>query len=147
MGKPYGTLMMRNLQLTKDGELLQDPERYRRLVEKLNYLTMTRPDIAYLSIMSQYMLCPTVDHWAALEQILCYLKSAPRRGLLCKDYGHTIIECFSGTDLEGSKEDRISTSGYYVFVGGNLISWKSKKQNLVPLPGVESKYRAMTVCV
>ena len=45
--KPCSTPMLPNLQLTKDGELFEDPERYRRLVGKLNYLTVTRPDIAY----------------------------------------------------------------------------------------------------
>ena len=40
--KPFSTPMVPNLQLTKDGELFEDPERYRRYVGKLNYLTMTR---------------------------------------------------------------------------------------------------------
>lgn len=38
-----------NLKLLHDqGELLEDQERYIKLVRKLNYLIMTRPDIAYL---------------------------------------------------------------------------------------------------
>jgi len=63
--KPCSSPMIPNLQLTKEGELFKDPERYRRLVGKLNYLTVTRPDIAYsVSIVSQFMSSPIVDYWA-----------------------------------------------------------------------------------
>ena len=51
--------------------------------------------------------------------------------ILYKDYSHTNIECFSDVNWAKSKEDKRSTSGYCVFVGGNLMSWKSKKQNVV----------------
>ena len=56
VAKPSGTPMMPNQQLVKEGKLCKDPKRYRRLVEKLNYLTVTRPDIAYsVSVVSQFM--------------------------------------------------------------------------------------------
>ena len=136
--------MVPNLQLTKDGELFEDLERYRRLVGKLNYLTVTRPDIAYsVSVVSQYMSSPTVDHWKAVEQILGYLKGAPGRGIMYDNHGHTRIECFSDADWAGCKEDRRSTSGYCVFIGGILVSWKSKKQNIVSRSSAESEYKAM----
>ena len=78
--KPCQSLMAQSLHLTKEGELFEEPERYRRLVGKLNYLTITRLDISYfVSIVSQYMSSPTIDHWAAVEQILCYLKGTPGR--------------------------------------------------------------------
>ena len=98
-GKPCSTLMAPNVQLTKEGELFEHPEIYKRLVEKLNCLIVTRPDIVYsISVLSQYMSSPIVNHWAAVEHILCYLKEAPRRGILYKKYGHTRIECFSDVD-------------------------------------------------
>ena len=60
--KPYSTPMTPNVQITKEGDLFEDPERYRRLVGKLNYLTVTRLNIAYLvSVLSQYMLFPRVS--------------------------------------------------------------------------------------
>lgn len=51
---------------------LDDPESYRRLIGKLNYLIITRPDIVYfISIISQFMSFSIVDRWAVLIQILC----------------------------------------------------------------------------
>ena len=117
-------------QSPEKGKLFENPEKYKRL--KLNYLTITRPDIVYsVNVVSQYMSSPTVDHWAAVEQILCYLKEASRHGILYSNHGHNILECFTDVDWAGSKEDRRSTSGYYVFVGRNLVSRKSKKQSVV----------------
>ena len=87
--KPCSSPMAPDLHLTREGELFEAPERYRRLVGKLNYLIITRPDIAHsVSVVSQYMLSPTVDNWAAVEYILCYLKGAPRRGILYSNHGH-----------------------------------------------------------
>ena len=78
--KPCSSPMAPSLHLTREGNLFGDLERYRRLVGKLNYLILTRPDIAHsISVVSQYMSFPTVDHWVVVEHILCYLKGAPRR--------------------------------------------------------------------
>ena len=123
--------MTQSLHLTREGELFEDPEIYRRLVGKLNYLTVTRLDIAYsVSVVSQCMSSPTVDHWAAVEHILCYLKGASRRGILYSNHGHNRLECFMDADWAGSKENRRSTSGYYVFVGANLVHGRVRNRAL-----------------
>ena len=71
--------MAQILHLTREDELFRDPKRYRRLVRKLNYLTVTRLDISHsVSVISQYMSSSTVDHCAAVEHILYYLKGASR---------------------------------------------------------------------
>ena len=73
--KPCSSLMVLDVHLTREGETFENPQRYRRLVGKLNYLTKTRHDIAHsVSVISQYMFAPTGDHWAAAEKVLCYLK-------------------------------------------------------------------------
>ena len=60
---PCSTSMTSNVQITKEGDLFEDLERYRRLVGKLNYFIVIRPDIAYsVSVFNQYMLSPTVNH-------------------------------------------------------------------------------------
>ena len=137
--------MAQSLHLTREGEFFEDPERYRRLVGKLNYLIVTRLDIAYsVSVISQYMSSRTVDHWAVVEQILCYLKGAPGHGILCSNHGYNRPECFTDANWAGSKEDRRSTLGYYVFIGENLVSWKSKKKkSIVSRSSAEFEYRAM----
>ena len=44
--------------------------------------------------------------------------------------------------------DRKSTSNYYTYVGENLVTWKSKKQNIATKSSAQSEYRSMvyTAC-
>ncbi|KAI5328449.1 hypothetical protein L3X38_027846 [Prunus dulcis] len=105
-------------------QVLTNKERYQRLVRIFIYLSLTRLDIAYaVSVASQFMRSPSDDHMAAVMRILSYLKFAPGR-------------------------DRHSTSGYFTFVGGNLVTWCSKKQNVVSRSFAKFEYRgiAQGVC-
>ena len=71
--KPCDSPMVPGVHLTKEGETFDDPKRYRRLVGKPNYLIVARFDIAYsVSVVSQYISSPTIDHLATVEWILRY---------------------------------------------------------------------------
>ncbi|CAL9002382.1 unnamed protein product [Prunus brigantina] len=121
-----------------------DKKRYQRLVGKLIYLAHTRPDIAYaVSVVSQFMHAPSEDHMAAVTRILRYLKVTPGKGLMFSKYGHTDVEGYTDADWAGSATDRRSTSGYFTFVGGNLVTWRSKKQKVVSRSSAEAEYRGM----
>jgi hypothetical protein len=108
--------------LPGQGEPLKDPERYQCLVGRLNYLTVTRPDITFAaSIVSQYLSAPCDCHWNTIIRILRYIKNILGRGLLHEDKGDAKITCYSDADWAESLSDRRSTSGYCFLIGGNMI--------------------------
>ncbi|XP_024158807.1 uncharacterized mitochondrial protein AtMg00810-like [Rosa chinensis] len=79
--KPAHTPLDTKLQLNVSSEPLFNLTSSQRLVGKLIYLTITRPDISYaVSIVSQFMLAPTLAHLHIVKQILRYLKSSVGRG-------------------------------------------------------------------
>lgn len=118
--------------------------RYQRLVDKLIYLSHTRPDIAYaVSVVSQFMHNPSKDHMDAVIRIMRYLKSSPGKGLMFTKNNHVQVEGYTDADWAGDITNRKFTSGYFTFVGGNLVTWKSKKQKVVALSSVEAEFRGM----
>ena len=72
------------------------------------------------------------------------MKESTRRFILYSNHGHDRLECFTDIDWVGSKENKRSSTGYCVFIGTNLVLWKSKKQSIVSRSSAESEYRAMT---
>ena len=90
--KPVDTPMDLNIKLVpSQGELLRDPGRYRQLVGKLNYLTITRPDVSFLVNVSQFLQSPCDSHWDVAVRILRYVKGTPGQGVLYENRGHTQI--------------------------------------------------------
>ena len=65
--------------------------------------------------------------------------------MLYENKGHTQIVGYSDVDWAGSPTNRRSTSRYCVFIRGNLISWKSKKQDVVARSSAEAEYQAMAL--
>ncbi|KAL6319103.1 hypothetical protein AAG906_001576 [Vitis piasezkii] len=111
-----------------------DKQRYQRLVGKLIYLSHTRPDIGYaVSVVSQFMHCPSEDHMDSVMRILRYLKSSLGKGLMFSKNGHLNVVGYTDAHWVGNITDRKSTSGYFTFVGGNLVTWRSKKQKVITL--------------
>ncbi|XP_019099627.1 PREDICTED: uncharacterized protein LOC109132466 [Camelina sativa] len=125
-------------------EPFPDVTRYRQLVGKLIYLTITRPDICYaVNQVSQHMKAPTKYQWSMVERILSYLKGSPGQGIWMGKNDNTEIVGYCDADYNGDTLDRRSTTRYCTFIGGNLVTWKSKKQKVVSCSSAEAEYRAM----
>ena len=77
-------------------------------------------------------------------RVLRYLKSSPGRGIFFSKNDHLNITGYTDADWAGNLTDRKSTSGYFTFVGGNLVTCKSNKQNVVALSSAKAEFRGMT---
>ncbi|KAE8709757.1 Protein farnesyltransferase/geranylgeranyltransferase type-1 subunit alpha [Hibiscus syriacus] len=121
-------------------------ESYQRLVGKLIYLSLTRPDIAYsVSIVSQHMSDPREEHLEAVNRILRFLKFTPGAGPIFRKNQDRTVKVYTDASWGGELTDRRSVSGYCTYVWGNLVTWRSKKQVVVSRSSAESEFRAMAL--
>lgn len=133
---------------TYGDKLFGDYTHYGQLIGKLTYLTMTWLDISFtVSILSQFM--NTLRHYnqEAAYRILRYLKSYLGNRFTYKKSGYYQLSTFIDADWLGSYEDRYSTTGYSIFLDGNLVIQKSKKQNTITRSSLVAEYQAMAQIV
>ncbi|RVW59700.1 Retrovirus-related Pol polyprotein from transposon RE1 [Vitis vinifera] len=143
------TLMEVNVKYRKDeGDLLDDPTLYQRLVGSLIYLTTTRLVISYVvHQFSQFMSFPQHLHLAAFRRIIRYLRGSPTRGLFFPTGSSLQLVAYSDADWAGCPDTHQSTTGWRMVLGDALISWRCMKEDRVSKSFTEAKYHAMsTVC-
>ncbi|XP_035539541.1 uncharacterized mitochondrial protein AtMg00810-like [Juglans regia] len=127
-----------------DSPTFPDPTLYRSIVGSLQYLSLTRPDIAFsVNKICQFMHNPKHSHWQAVKRLLRYLKQTLNFGILLQKSSSLQIQAFSDADWAGCPDDRRSTGGFCIFLGSNLVSWSSRKQRTVAHSSTEAEYKAL----
>ncbi|CAM8944482.1 unnamed protein product [Rhodiola kirilowii] len=126
------------------GPVYAHADRYRRLVGRLIYLTITRPELSYsVHILSQFMQCTTEAHWQAAIRVLHYIKSHPGQGLILSRHSSLQLTAYCDSDWATCPLTRRSLTGYFVVLGASHVSWKTKKQPTVSRSSAEAEYRSM----
>jgi hypothetical protein len=126
------------------GPPVADQTAYRSLAGALQYLTFTRPDIAYVvQQICLHMHAPREGHLVAAKRILRYLQGTISFGLVIPRSAPSQLIVYTDADWAGCPDTRRSTSGYAVFLGGSLVSWSSKRQPTVSRSSAEAEYRAV----
>ena len=122
--KPCSTPVDTQAKLSADlGDPVADPTAYRSLAGTLQYLTFTRPDLTYaVQQVCLHMHDPRGSHLAALKHLLRYVRGTVDLGLVLHRSSFAELVVYTDADWAGCPDTRRSTSGYAVFLGGNLVS-------------------------
>ncbi|GJZ01053.1 ribonuclease H-like domain-containing protein [Tanacetum coccineum] len=127
--------------LGPEGSPVTDPTLYRSLAGSLRYLTFTRPDLSYAVQQScLYMHDPRDPHLNALKCVLHYLQGTTDLGLQLFRSTTSQLIAYSDADWACCPATRRSTSGYCVFLGDNLLTWSSKRQDTLSRSSAEVEY-------
>lgn len=83
-------------------------------------------------------------HLSAVKRIIRYLLGTPNRGIFYKAGSPLVLKAYSDADWAGCSDSRRSTTGWCMYLGDSLVSWKCKKQERVSKSSTEAEYRAMS---
>ncbi|CAM8975395.1 unnamed protein product [Rhodiola kirilowii] len=137
-----------HLKITKDDAGTKvDQTMYRSMIGSLLYLTASIPDIAYaVGVCARYQANLKDSHLMQVKQIIKYVCGTANFGIWYTKDTNPYLVGYGNANWAGNAEDRKSTSGGCFFLGNNLVSWFSKKQNSISLLTAEVEYIAAGSC-
>ncbi|XP_019442253.1 PREDICTED: uncharacterized protein LOC109346968 [Lupinus angustifolius] len=150
--KPSIAHMATTYRLTKtESKAFDNPTMYKSVVGALQYATITRPDLAYsVNRVWQFMGNPLEQHLVAVKRILRYLQGTLNLGIHLKPVVFDsslpiILTSLCDADWATNLDDRKSISWVCLFVGPNLVTWWSKKQQTVSRSSTETEYKSLAL--
>jgi hypothetical protein len=131
-------------QIPEDIQFMKDKS-YLSLIGALRYLADgTRFNIAYaVGILARFSANPGLKHWAAAQQVLCYLQGTKHHALVYRKgvEGEPFLT-YRDADLGRNLDTGKSTTGYVVLMSGAAISWQSKLQSIIAKSTTEVEFVA-----
>ncbi|CAM8993619.1 unnamed protein product [Rhodiola kirilowii] len=137
-----------HLKITKDDAGTKvDRTMYRSMIGSLLYLTASRPNITYaVQVCARYQADPKESYLLQVKRIIKYVCGTVDFGIwYTKDTNPHLVGYYD-VNWAGNAKDWKSTSGGCFFLGNNMVSWFSKKQNSISLSTVEAEYIAAGSC-
>lgn len=143
--KPVSTPMEASTQLSITmGTPLDDPFPYISTIGALQYVLLTRPDLSFVvNKLCQFLHAPANVHWSAVKRVLRYLCETVNLGLAFIPSQLTQLSAYMDVDWTGFPDDRRNTGSFSIYLGANLVSWASNKQQTVARSSTESEYPAV----
>ena len=128
----------------EDSTHLDDPKLYHTIVGTLQYLALTRPDIAFVvDKLAQFAHRLTENHWFVVKRVVCYLFGTSNYGIFLHSQSLLILHAFSDANWASNKDNRSFTSVFLVYLGKHLVSWSSKKQRSIARSSTKAEYRSI----
>jgi hypothetical protein len=128
----------------ESGPPIADLTHFRSLAGALQYLTFTRPDLAYaVHLICLHVHDPREPHLTTMKHSLRYLWGTLDYGLLLRHSASSELMVYTNADWAGCPDTHWSIPGYRVFLGANLVPWCLKRQNVVSRSSVEDEYQTM----
>ncbi len=152
----------------------KDIKKYQSTVGVINFISNTaRPDVSFAaSLSSRLLVTPNVIHLKVAYRVLQYLVQSKEKGICYEknspslpykdfryldttknvsivDYpklGKYTITAVSDSDHAADVNDRISQTGYAIYINNNLVTWCSRKQKSVSISSTEAEYMSLSEC-
>lgn len=122
-----------------ESERFSEPTYFRSVAGKLQYLTITRPDIQYaVNFICQRMHSPTLADFDFLKRSLRYINGTQTLGFYISKVQDLQLSAYCDSDWADCKETRRSTTCFCTLVRPNLISWSAKRQAIVSKSSTEA---------